>query len=120
MPQDMHLRSTTTRRETNMEDMHHKCTEIAKYFGLDNQCDQLVEECAELIQAVNKRKRAKKDPVQHALAMRNLVEEIADVELMLDQVKFLLNITEDELNENKQLKIDRTLDRIAKSKKEAC
>ena len=32
---------------------------IAQYYGYDAQSNQLIEECAELIQAVNKYRRAK-------------------------------------------------------------
>ena len=66
--------------------------ETAKYYGYEAQSNQLVEECAELIQAVNKYRRVETglgQPVaedKKAIARDNLVEEIADVELMLEQV----------------------------------
>ena len=72
--------------------------ETAKYYGYEAQSNQLVEECAELIQAVNKYRRVETglgQPVaedKKAIARDNLVEEIADVELMLEQVKYLLQI----------------------------
>ena len=75
--------------------------ETAKYYGYEAQSNQLVEECAELIQAVNKYRRVETglgQPVaedKKAIARDNLVEEIADVELMLEQVKYLLQIPED-------------------------
>lgn len=77
--------------------------ETAKYYGYEAQSNQLVEECAELIQAVNKYRRVETglgQPVaedKKAIARDNLVEEIADVELMLEQIKYLLQIPEDEL-----------------------
>ena len=36
--------------------------ETAKYYGYEAQSNQLVEECAELIQAVNKYRRARQVP----------------------------------------------------------
>lgn len=75
--------------------------ETAKYYGYEAQSNQLVEECAELIQAVNKYRRVETglgQPVaedKKAIARDNLVEEIADVELMLEQVKYLLQIPEE-------------------------
>ena len=63
--------------------------ETAKYYGYEAQSNQLVEECAELIQAVNKYRRVETglgQPVaedKKAIARDNLVEEIADVELSL-------------------------------------
>lgn len=85
---------------------------------------QLVEECAELIQAVNKYRRVETglgQPVaedKKAIARDNLVEveEIADVELMLEQVKYLLQIPEDELLAVKTFKVNRTRERMENSK----
>lgn len=51
-------------------------------FGRDAQLGVLQEECAELIQAVSKLKR---EPSPESLS--NLAEEIADVEIMIEQVK---------------------------------
>jgi NTP pyrophosphatase (non-canonical NTP hydrolase) len=65
--------------------------ETAKYYGYEAQSNQLVEACAELIQAVNKYRRVETglgQPVaedKKAIARDNLVEEIADVELMLER-----------------------------------
>ena len=54
---------------------------IADHYGLDSQLNILQEELSELIQAVSKYRRG--DP-------SHILEEIADVEIMLDQVKYLL------------------------------
>lgn len=51
-----------------------------------------------------------------AIARDNLVEEIADVELMLEQVKYLLQIPEDELLVVKTFKVNRTRERMENSK----
>ena len=51
-----------------------------------------------------------------AIARDNLVEEIADVELMLEQVKYLLQIPEDELLAVKTFKVNRTRERMENSK----
>ena len=64
--------------------------ETAKYYGYEAQSNQLVEECAELIQAVNKYRRVETglgQPVaedKKAIARDNLVEEIADVKMAID------------------------------------
>ncbi len=60
----------------------------AKKFGIENRLDQTQEECAELIQALSKYKRAviKKDKTCSVdeLKARNMVtEEIADIEFCL-------------------------------------
>ena len=92
--------------------------ETAKYYGYEAQSNQLIEECAELIQAVNKYRRASTglgQPVaedKKAVAYDNLVEEIADVELMLEQIKYLLQIPEEDIQAVKLYKVNRTRERI--------
>lgn len=92
--------------------------ENAKYYGYEAQSNQLVEECAELIQAVSKYRRAVVglgQPVteeKKAVALENYIEEIADVEIMLEQIKYLLQIPEDELEAVKLFKVNRTRERI--------
>lgn len=54
---------------------------IADHYGLDSQLNILQEELAELIQAVSKYRRG--DP-------SHIIEKIADVEIMLDQITYLL------------------------------
>lgn len=74
------------------------------------------------VPAVNKYRRVETglgQPVaedKKAIARDNLVEEIADVELMLEQVKYLLQIPEDELLAVKTFKVNRTRERMESSK----
>ena len=96
--------------------------ENGRYYGYEAQSNQLVE----LIQAVNKYRRARgrgqvlspllepsqADKDREQVALDNLVEEIADVEIMLEQIKYLLNIPEEDLLAYKQFKINRTKERI--------
>lgn len=95
-----------------------KNKENAKYYGYEAQSNQLVEECAELIQAVNKYRRAVArlgEPVaeeKRAVALDNLKEEIADVEIMLEQIKYLLQIPEEDLQGIKLFKVNRTREKI--------
>lgn len=85
----------------------------ANYYGLDRQMNILQEECAELIQAISKVRR-------YGLSREeNLIEEIADVENMIDQIKILLNISEDQIRDFKIMKTEREIKRIQESKKEA-
>lgn len=69
---------------------------ITKY-GAEAQEGVAQEECAELIQAISKKHRGK----QH-----NIVEEIADVEIMLEQLK-IINGCENEVKEIRKQKISR-------------
>jgi len=91
---------------------------VADYYGYEAQSNQLVEECAELIQAVNKFRRAKglgqATPVEYLDAKANLIEEITDVEVMLEQIKYLLHIPEADLLAIRDKKMSRTLERMNK------
>ena len=85
----------------------------AEHYGYEAQSNQLVEECAELIQAVSKyRRAAEKGEDEKLIVLGNLIEEIADVEIMLEQVKYLLKIPEEDLLAYKQFKVNRTKERI--------
>ena len=71
---------------------------IADYYGLSKQQRQLSEECAELIQASSKYLRYRevsdvKDGIWEHI--QDIVEEIADVEIMLEQFKYLMNISDE-------------------------
>ena len=91
---------------------------LGKYYGYEAQSNQLIEECAELIQAVNKYRRAVArvgEPVaeeKREIALDNLVEEIIDVEIMLEQIKYLLQIPEEDMLAIKIYKVNRTKERI--------
>lgn len=54
-------------------------------WGIDSQVNQLIEECAELIVALNHARRVSWDgaPADH------VVEELADVEIMLEQMRMI-------------------------------
>jgi len=58
---------------------------IAEHYGLRVQMRQLIEEMAELTQVICKAERYDLDTVRE-----HLVEEIADVEVVLEQVDYLL------------------------------
>ena len=95
--------------------MQEKIKVIADHYGYEPQSRQLIEEMAELTQAINKLWR-KKGNVQNTdkttdECLHNVFEEIADVEIMLEQVKHLLNC-HDEVNFIKRQKINRTLQRM--------
>lgn len=60
--------------------------DIIKYWGKEHQLNIAVEECAELIQAIIKKRRYGKDK-----AARCVKEEIVDVLLMMDQLDKIYN-----------------------------
>ena len=87
---------------------------IADTYGYEPQSRQLIEEMAELTTAINKVWRTRNFPCTQFDAVRaidNLFEEIADVEIMLEQIKYLMNCHK-EVEEYKTQKIERQLERI--------
>lgn len=81
---------------------------IALNYGFKHQAIKLIEELSELQQGLSK--ALTEDNIIQALP--NIKEEIADVEIMLEQIKFLLNLNQEEIEEIKEFKIDRQLLRI--------
>ena len=53
-------------------------------WGADNQLDMAIEECAELITAIRHFKRGR-------CSFQKLAEEVADVEIMMDQIREIIN-----------------------------
>ena len=89
--------------EFNVDEFLDKVTETKRIFrqslekyGKEPQCRQLMEECAELIKATNKMLRYADRPAEPEY-YANLVEEIADVEIMLYQLKVMFNVSDDEV-----------------------
>lgn len=71
---------------------------IAEFLGIKTQTNQLIEEMSELTQALCKRNRGIKS---------NIVEELADVRLVLNQMIHLMDC-EEEVQAIEKSKIDRT------------
>ena len=71
-------------------------------FGAEAQENVAVEECAELIQAILHKHRGRR---------HNIAEEIADVEIMLEQLKIINNCTDEVATIHAQ-KIERLYNRI--------
>lgn len=96
-----------------------KLERIARYYGYEAQSRQCIEEMAELTQAINKHWRKAMAEHQHtnpvkadlSVIFANIYEEIADVEICLEQVKCLLDCS-DEVERLKDVKINRQLERM--------
>lgn len=71
-------------------------------FGTNAQEKQAIEECAELIVAINHKHRGRK---------HNIPEEIADVEIMLEQLKIINNCAS-EVQEIRKMKLNRLEDKV--------
>ena len=89
---------------------------IADHYGYEPQSRQLIEELSELIHAVCKHNRAfggkqlsesRECPEKDAI-----IEEIADVEIMILQIEYLLGINANSAYEVLERKLDRQIERI--------
>ena len=93
------------------EDLFEKCF---KQWGVESQLFMLVEECSELIQSASKDmyrnvpERTSKERLQH------FAEEIADVQLMLDEFIWRFNLEEDVkyFRMEKRARLEKLLDKI--------
>ena len=105
-----------------ISDVHEKdLIEIADKLGYEEQSMQLIEEMAELTQAISKYRR-----YNDTEELLNLIEELCDVNIVLEQVIYLLSKkikdeTNDDLlkhfNDDVKYKINRTKKRIEKTGK---
>jgi len=60
------------------------CKKTIELFGIDSQFGMIIEECAELIHAINKYKRGR-------ISIDELKSEFADVEIMLIQFSLIFD-----------------------------
>ncbi len=85
---------------------------IADHYGLDAQLNVATEELAELIHAIARFRRYEGDDQQRiSFLISGMVEEIADVEVMLTQMKHLLK-AEQKVECEMDYKIERQLRRM--------
>lgn len=84
--------------------MEQQLKAIADHYGYESQSKMLVEEMAELTKEISKNWRGK-DNILY------IAEEIADVEIMLSQIKYLLGI-EEPVEDWKKVKISRQIKRM--------
>ena len=88
---------------------------IADHYGYEPQSRQLIEEMAELTVAINKAWRKTFDEIDKIPNIddeEHIEEEIADVEIMLLQIKYLIGVGNEELLEIVEKKLDRQIERI--------
>ena len=83
---------------------------IADHYGLQHQLYKSVEELIELVQAVQDYsfKLGMRDD---EISTEHVVDEIADVKIMIAQLEYLLEL-EEEVNDRVEFKLNRQMDRI--------
>ena len=83
----------------------------ANFYGTYNRKNQLIEKMSELTQALCKHQRLMCDRtfnMSQTEVYKNILEEIADVEICLDEIKYCLNIDKDDIRSMKEYKLRRT------------
>lgn len=96
------------KEETMKQEQLRKLCGIIEHYGVDIQKDIAIEECSELIQAICKHKRG-------LGKLEDIVDEIADVEIMMNQLKIIFDCS-GEVEDRIDFKIKRQLERIANEK----
>ena len=97
--------------------MNEAIRKIADHYGLNAQLNVATEELAELIQAIARFRHVNERDMLELAIRKNLVaEEMADVEVMLAQIKYLMEIDE-RVEAVAKYKIDRQTKRMKKETK---
>lgn len=86
-------------------------------YGMTAQVDMAIEEMSELTKALCKERRTQLVPGKHAEAHANVIEEIADVAIMLKQLLIMFD-KDGEIQKEVDYKIDRLEQRLQKAHKE--
>ena len=85
--------------------------EAVDKWGTNAQIDMIIEECAELIVALQKLKRNYgKDPEKDKELMHNVCDEVADVKLMTKQADYIFD--EKLISERVKFKVKRLIKRL--------
>jgi len=83
-------------------------------YGVQAQSDQCVQECAELTQAIMKiRQLSIASHTEQVAALENIIEEIADVGIMIDQMRMIYGAADvDAARERKLVRLAQRLDAL--------
>lgn len=84
-----------------------RCKSVIFHYGTEKQSLKACEELAELIRSISKLRFKLSDE-----NVENLKEEIADVVIMIEQMKHLYNVSDEEIDRIVEQKLDRTFKRI--------
>lgn len=81
-----------------------RINKIVKHYGAKHQMEKAIEECQELIEEI-------KPAIDGLGFVENIVDEIADVEVMINQLKIIFDCF-GEVEERIEYKINRQLERM--------
>lgn len=101
--------------------MNNKLLKIIQHYGVNSQQRKLQEEVFELQEAITTHEL--KQSVEYEIPLteivgthEHIVEELSDCLVVLAQFQYYYNITDEEIYDVMQQKIDRTIKRIEKEK----
>lgn len=96
------------------ENILEKNIQIVDYYGVKSQIPVWIEEMSELTKVLCKWSRIydKLEGDINSQLLLDMKEEITDVTICLDQLKYVIEFFEDELMKNYEYKVDRQFKRI--------
>lgn len=95
-----------------LEDVYKRAVDA---WGMESQMNMMTEEIGELLQAISKYRRSyNKSDEEKRNAYDHVCEEVADVENMLNQFRYMFN--SDLIDKYKEEKLERTLKKLNKYK----
>jgi NTP pyrophosphatase (non-canonical NTP hydrolase) len=97
-------------KKITQEEANQIYIEAINKFGIIIQLEIVVEELAELIQAIQKYKRYPNDPQ----VLQNIAEELADVELTTSQLKLMKIVSRESVDKFKQIKLNKLKNKLNK------
>lgn len=96
-------------RNMNNKEINELYNKAIELWGIESQVKMGIEEASELIQALCKMMRGPNER-----RYQNLCEEIADLEIVMDQIKKIYNIDEKLVNKFKEEKLEKFKNKIEK------
>ena len=102
---------------------------IADHYGYESQSRQLIEEMAELTQALNKLWRAEQGYINEyydgykkgaavKICRESVIEETADVMICLEELKYILGVSDEEIKQYIDVKLNRQVERMEREENE--
>jgi hypothetical protein len=86
-----------------------KIKEIINVYGEEHQINKAIEEMAELTKELIKYQNKHQEYLTKEKIIKNIKQELADVEVMIEQIKIIFNFTQNEIDEIKQRKVRKVL-----------
>lgn len=109
--------------------MDERLINIVKHYDNDAQIRQLIEEMAELTQALNKLWRAEQGYINEyydgykkgaavKICRESVIEETADMMICLEELKYILGVSDEEIKQCINVKLNRQLERMEREENE--